>query len=305
MIFGLKLGAENKKATYALGGLLLVLAYFVYSNFLTGPSAPSAGPRTQAPAAGGPSSLIAPPVAPAVAPRPQPQRSGGEEFHPVLRSKHLEERIDPMTVDPTLHLELLKKLQEAASDTGGRNLFQFGQPPPPPPTPEQLARLNRPEPVVTPQPRQPSAPTGPPPPAGPPPISIKYYGLSTQRVNGKKIAFFMDGDNILMAGEGELLQKRYRVMRIGVSSVVVEDTQLKREQSLPLTGEPTAAQPVENAIVAGPSPVEARGSITEELRRTRPGGGAEEGPAETERPPGGRGGGRRGPGGPGGPGGNQ
>jgi hypothetical protein len=41
-----------------------------------------------------------------------------------------------------------------------------------------------------------------------------------------------------MAGEGEMLQKRYRVVRIGVNSVVLEDTQLKREQSVPLASEP-------------------------------------------------------------------
>ena len=153
----------------------------------------------------------------------------------MLRSKHAEERIDPMKVDPTLHLELLRKLQEAASDTNGRNLFQFGAPPPPPPTPEQIARLNHPEPVVQPQVM---APVAPPPPPGPPPLSIKYYGLSTQRANGKKVAFFMDGETIMMAGEGEMLQKRYRVVRIGVNSVVLEDTQLKREQSVPLASEP-------------------------------------------------------------------
>jgi hypothetical protein len=234
----MKLGTENKKATVALSGLLLVLAYFFYSNVLSGPSASSDAPRTVAPAAAAdPSPLVAPPVSPTAARRPQASRSAGAEFHPVLRSTHPEERIDPMTVDPTLHLELLKKLQEAAGDTGGRNLFQFGPPPPPPPTPEQIAKLNHPEPVVTPQPQN-VAPAGPPPPPPPPPISLKYYGLSTARANGKKVAFFMDGEAILMAGEGEMLQKRYRVVRIGVNSVVLEDTQLKREQSVPLASEP-------------------------------------------------------------------
>ena len=38
----MKLGAENKKATYALGVLLVLLAYFMYSNLLSGPSTPSA-----------------------------------------------------------------------------------------------------------------------------------------------------------------------------------------------------------------------------------------------------------------------
>jgi hypothetical protein len=233
----MKLGLENKKKTGFLGVLLLLVVYLLYTNVLSGPSAPSDAPRTVTPAA---DREAPPPIGQAASPaatRPQALRSGGEDFHPVLRSRHPEERTDPMTVDPTLHLELLRKLQEAASDTGGRNLFQFGQPPPPPPTPEQIAKLNHPEPVIVPQPQN-AAPGGPTQPPPPPPISLKYYGLSTARANGRKIAFFMDGETILMAGEGEMLQKRYRVVRIGVNSVVLEDTQLKREQSVPLASEP-------------------------------------------------------------------
>jgi len=238
----MKLGLENKRKTAILGVLLTVCAYMVYTNVLSGPPASTAGPRPVAPAADREAApRIAPPAtapaADAPVPRAQASRGGGEEFHPVLRSRRVEERIDPMKVDPTLHLELLRKLQDAASESGGRNLFQFGPPPPPPPTPEQIARLKHPEPVVKPQPQD-LAPAGPPPPLPPPPIPLKYYGLSTARSSGRKVAFFMDGETILMAGEGEMLQKRYRVVRIGVNSVVLEDTQLKREQSVPLASEP-------------------------------------------------------------------
>jgi hypothetical protein len=232
----MKLGLENKKKTAFLGGLLLLCGYLVYTNVLSGPPAPSGGRQTVAPAAEREAPpVIAPPAA--AAPRVQASAGRSDEFHPVLRSKHQEERINPMEVDPTLHLELLEKLQEATSDSGGRNLFQFSAPPPPPQT--QTAKLNLPEPVVTPQPQPvvPALPLQPPP---PPPIPLKYYGLSTARANGKKTAFFLDGDTILMAGEGALLQKRYRVVRIGVNSVVLEDTQLKREQSVPLAGDPNA-----------------------------------------------------------------
>jgi endonuclease YncB( thermonuclease family) len=75
---------------------------------------------------------------------------------------------------------------------------------------------------------------GPPP---PPPIALKYYGFSTARNNGRKVAFFLDGDEISVAGEGETVKKRYRVVRIGVNSVLMEDTESKRQQSLPLTEE--------------------------------------------------------------------
>ena len=37
-----------------------------------------------------------------------------------------------------------------------------------------------------------------------------------------------------MAGEGELIRKRYKVVRIGTNSAVVEDTEHNHRQTLPL-----------------------------------------------------------------------
>ena len=52
--------------------------------------------------------------------------------------------------------------------------------------------------------------------------------------HGAKRAFFMDGDDIIVATEGQLIHNRYRVVRIGPSSCTVEDTQFKHEEPLPL-----------------------------------------------------------------------
>jgi hypothetical protein len=84
----------------------------------------------------------------------------------------------------------------------------YGPPPPPPP----------PGPVVKP----------PEPP--PPPITLKFYGYSTPRADGQKRAFFLDGDDIFVAAEGEMVKKRYRVVQIGVNSVIMEDTQYKNNR---------------------------------------------------------------------------
>ena len=51
------------------------------------------------------------------------------------------------------------------------------------------------------------------------------------------MAFFLDGDEISVAAEGDTVKKRYRVVRIGVNSVLMEDMESKRQQSLPLTEE--------------------------------------------------------------------
>jgi hypothetical protein len=51
---------------------------------------------------------------------------------------------------------------------------------------------------------------------------------------GAKRAFFLDGEEILIGAEGDVLKKRYRVVKIGVNSVVMEDLLNKSEQTLPL-----------------------------------------------------------------------
>jgi hypothetical protein len=77
----------------------------------------------------------------------------------------------------------------------------------------------------------------PPPPAPVAPIPLKFYGFSTIRSNGKKTAYFMDGEDILLASEGDTLKRRYRVVRIQATSVLMEDTEAKRQESLPLAPE--------------------------------------------------------------------
>lgn len=144
----------------------------------------------------------------------------------MLRSKRAEDRIDPAKVDPTLRLDLLAKLQAEPSGNG-RNLFQFG--PPPAKTPP------KPEPTVIPKPgpvlpvTSTAQPLAPPP---PPPIPLRYYGFSSVPSTSAKTAFFLDGEEILVAKEGDTVKRRYRVVRIGASSVVVEDTESKRQQTL-------------------------------------------------------------------------
>jgi hypothetical protein len=68
---------------------------------------------------------------------------------------------------------------------------------------------------------------------------LKYYGYTSPRVGGGKTAFFLDGEEILVAKEGDTLNRRYRLVRIGVSSVVMEDTESKRQQTIPLAEEAT------------------------------------------------------------------
>ena len=56
-----------------------------------------------------------------------------------------------------------------------------------------------------------------------------------EQADGKKTAFFLDGEDILLATEGMTVKKRYKIVRINAESVVIEDTEVKREQTLKIS----------------------------------------------------------------------
>ncbi len=230
----MKLGAEPKKVAL-LGILTAAAGYFVYTNVFGG--APGSAPAT-IPSASGPDA--APATSPEIgrlAPRPEPRlaaRAGLQDFRPSLRPKRGAERRDLSAIDPTLRLDLLARLHEVRVEGGARSLFDFSAAPLP----------KEPEPKIIPKPRV-AGPPAPPelqeskpetaaskPP--PPPIPLKFYGYSSPARQTAKRAFFLDGDDILVGSEGEVLKKRYRIVRVGVNSVVVEDLEHKHEQTLPL-----------------------------------------------------------------------
>jgi len=235
----MKLGAENKKAVYLLAFLGVILAYGLYSNFAPDSSSTpaTAGKTAVTPA---PPIIGTPDTDDNVPARVPGRANANTEFHPVLRSKHKEEQIDPMKVDPSLRLDLLAKLQDESAPSASRNLFQIGQAPvkaddkPKGPEPKILVAKNTMFNFPPPLP-EPAPPPPPPPPPQPPPITVKYYGFATPSVSGHKRGFFMDGENILIKAEGDTLTGHYRVVRLNPTSVVVEDTDSKRQQTLQMT----------------------------------------------------------------------
>ncbi|MBV9612892.1 MAG: hypothetical protein JO091_10480 [Acidobacteriaceae bacterium] len=221
-IFGLRIGVDPR----VLVGALIVLAVLVFwwnsrSEEDTGPSTSAVHRDTTAP-------VSAVPQRPRVALRrtATTERAGTLRLRPIDATRG--------DVDPTLRLDLLNRLQFVKPQEGGRNLFELG---PPPMTPEQKALLANP-PKVTPKPPPAAAP-----PAGPPPLDIplKYYGFVR---NGEKGAanrgLFLDGDNVLVASEGELVKQRYLVVELRETGARIEDVQRKQGQVLPVV--PVAAQ---------------------------------------------------------------
>lgn len=231
----MKLGAENKKAVRALMVLGVILAGALYYNY-SSDSTPSGSSTPATPAS--PAPVIGNPQADDNVPTPVPGRANNStEFHPVLRSKRKEDQVDPTKVDPTLRLDLLAKIQDEKPPEAARNLFQIG---PAPVKPEDKPK--GPEPTVAikrvmgppwlPEPPPPPKPTLP---APPPPINVKYYGFASPTATGHKRGFFMDGEDILIKAEGDTLKGHYKVLRLNATSVVVEDTDSKRQQTLPMT----------------------------------------------------------------------
>ena len=228
----MKLGVENKKAVYWLTGLGAIALYGVYSSLFSGP--PSASSPAPSPEPARPRAEAV--VPPAPAPEPGPPRAPSmvgrsDEFKPKLRSKRPEERIDPTHVDPTLRLDLLAKLQQVPAPAGGHNLFLIG------PTPGKVDPLKGPEPVVGKPVMGPRPLPAPPDPTKAPPklpvlINVKYYGWASPSGSARKRAFFLDGEDVIVRSEGDTIKGHYRVVRIGPTSVVVEDTNDKLQQTL-------------------------------------------------------------------------
>jgi hypothetical protein len=69
-------------------------------------------------------------------------------------------------------------------------------------------------------------PPTPPPPPEPPkvsPLPVKFFGFGTVPNGTKRLAFFTNGEDVLVLGEGEVLLNRFRILRIGNSSVEYEE----------------------------------------------------------------------------------
>jgi hypothetical protein len=70
-------------------------------------------------------------------------------------------------------------------------------------------------------------------------VNVKYYGFKTVRSNGVKQAFLLDGEDIIIAGENEVVKKRYRVVRIGPASIVFEDLEGRGQQTVAIEAQPS------------------------------------------------------------------
>jgi hypothetical protein len=108
-----------------------------------------------------------------------------------------------------------------------RNPFRFRPPPPPPPPPV----------IRAPQVTGPPVPTGPPPPIPPPPIPLKYIGYADEAGPRARFGVFSDGrGTVINASEGDILEGRYRVLRLGTDSADLAYLDGRGRQTIRLSG---------------------------------------------------------------------
>jgi hypothetical protein len=131
---------------------------------------------------------------------------------------------------PDVNLEALNQ-PRPANEGGRRNPFRFYVPPPPPdPVPTVVSK---------PLPVQPEQPVIPPPPIvpPPPPITLKFMGILEGVPGVGKVAAFSDCRSTMRGREGEIIDGRYRLVRIGVESVVMEYVDGRGRTTIRMSGQ--------------------------------------------------------------------
>jgi hypothetical protein len=162
------------------------------------------------------------------------ERSEGPGISGVLAS---DTTFRPLDVEePHLRLDLLDKIKKLDYSGSHRNIFVFGPTPPPPKTAEQIARDNY----------RAQGPQKPPP---PPPVTVpaQLFGSALMSKTGKRVAFFLQGDEVLVVEEGSVFMDRYRLNKINNDSADVEETSSGRHATVQMV------QPANNDSGGGQS----------------------------------------------------
>jgi hypothetical protein len=159
---------------------------------------------------------------------PTPSPVGGVT-HPAARhgSGSTKKERAPQSLDPTLHLQQLAATEQIKYEGSGRNIFV------------SQAEVTIPSPLGTGAADHKDAAAVEtfhiPPVAAQAPIPLKFFGFANQPGEAKKV-FLSKGEDVFIAGEGEIVDRRYKVVRISATSVEIQDVVGSGPpQSIPLT----------------------------------------------------------------------
>ena len=125
----------------------------------------------------------------------------------------------------------LARLSAEHPDTGAgkRDLFRFGS------ASRQEDEDEVPEVSVPVQPPPVHEPVAPPTPSVPP-LNLKYLGSVENRAGVKVAVLLTDRKEVLTGQAGETVANRYRISRIGIESVDLEDMASGQSRRIPLRG---------------------------------------------------------------------
>lgn len=122
------------------------------------------------------------------------------------------------SLDPALRTDLLKDEEDTKYESKGRNIFLLQVELPQTTTPVITTPPPVPQPIVQ----------------GPPPIPITFFGYANRPGEAKRV-FLSRGTDIWVAKEGDVVDRRYKIVRINPNSVEVEDVLSNNRQSIPMS----------------------------------------------------------------------
>ena len=203
----IRLTPDLQKKAGAIAGFVLVAAGILYYELRDDSPAPIAPVVVTAPAA----------AAPSAARRAAGSSGGGGAARKVGTTS--------AQLDPTLRMEPMLVTESLVYSGSGRNIFSANSAP-----------LELPKPIASVRTKGPALQAGPaqsmgPPP--PPPIDLKFFGTETT-AQGLRTAFLLHGDEVFLALNGDVVQRRYKIVSVLANSIVVEDLANNNTQTLPL-----------------------------------------------------------------------
>jgi hypothetical protein len=206
----MQVGAEDRNKLIA-AVILMILAVVLLGRWVLSMTGSSAAATATSPDA---SSSVPAPATP-----PAPRRNGKAARSGAVRRPAGESH----SLDPTLRYDWLKASEDTEYKGSGRNIFEaqifipkpkFRPAPPPPPVVQQ-------------------GPVLPPP---PPPIPLKFFGFASKPGEPKRV-FLSQNEDVFIGGEGDVVDRQYRILRISPMAVEVEDVLNNNRQEIPLTAQ--------------------------------------------------------------------
>jgi len=132
-------------------------------------------------------------------------------------------QLSDSTLDPRLRLDILAVSQNKKYEAGGRNIFRM----------EELKQIEKTVASVR-QPYGPEPPPTPTPTPPPPPIPLKFYGFASKSNEPKRI-FLADEGEVFVARQGDIVERKYKIVQINNTSVIIEDVLNSNRQTIQLT----------------------------------------------------------------------